>query len=164
MIGMAEPPPPRRRTAFEVTVAVLLLVMLIALIAPHVGGATDGSRRTALLANLQTIRARLEVYKMQHGDRYPDQDFIRQMLAYSNADGEMSDVASKDYPLGPYLRSIPGNSFSGICTVRIVNTPGLRHVPPQQDAGWWYNAATGEFRADLTDLHALPNGMVLNQL
>jgi type II secretory pathway pseudopilin PulG len=160
---MAEPPP-RRRTAFEVTVAVLLLVMLIALIAPHVGGATDESRRTALLANLQTIRARLEVYKMQHGDRYPDQGFIRQMLAYSNADGEMSDVASKDYPLGPYLRSIPGNTFSGICTVRIVNTPGLRHVPPQQDAGWWYNAATGEFRADLTDLHALPNGMVLNQL
>jgi type II secretory pathway pseudopilin PulG len=163
MIGMAEPPP-RRRTAFEVTVAVLLLVMLIALIAPHVGGASGDARQAALLANLQKIRACLEVYRAQHRDCYPDEGFIRQMLAYSNADGETSNVASSDYPLGPYLQSIPGNSFSGICTVRIVNTPGLRHLPPQQDAGWWYNAATGEFRADLTDLHALPNGMVLNQL
>ena len=163
MIGVAQPSR-GRRTAFEITVAVLLLVMLIALIAPHVGGASDDARRAALLANLQTIRARLEVYKVQHGDRYPNEDFIRQMLAYSSVDGETSDEASKDHPLGPYLQSMPENPFSGISQIRIVDTPGFRHVPPRQDAGWWYNAVTGEFRADLTDLHALPNGMVLNQL
>lgn len=163
MVGMAQPSR-GRRTAFEVTVAVLLLVALIALIAPHVGGASDDARQAALLANLQTIRAHLEVYKVQHRDCYPDDNLVRQMLAYSNIEGQTSDEVSKDHPLGPYLQSIPENSFSGINKIRIVNTPGLRHVPPPQDAGWWYNAATGEFRADLTDLHTLPNGMVLNQL
>ena len=163
MAGLTQPSR-TRRLLFEVAVAVVLLVILFALIAPHVGQASDDARMVVLLANLQTIRSHLEVYKVQHCGRYPDKDFIRQMLCYSNSDGETSDGPAKEYPFGPYLHAIRENPFSGMAWVRVVHSPRTRYMPPQQEAGWWYNAATGEFRADLTDLHKLPNGLAFNQL
>jgi len=152
------------RTLFEVCVAVLLVVVLIALIAPHVGRASDDARSVAILANLQTIRSRLQVYRIQHQDRWPGKDFVLQMTSPTSIDGEVADVPSAECCLGPYLRSIPENPYSGSDRVRVVNSPRSNFLPPQQDAGWWYNMATGEFRADLTDLHRLENGMVLTSL
>jgi type II secretory pathway pseudopilin PulG len=152
------------RTLLEVSVAAILVVILIALIAPHVRCASDDARAATLLADLQTIRARLLVYRIQHQDCFPGADFVLQMTSATNIDGETSDVASQEFRFGPYLRCIPENPFSGCDRVRIVNNPGSPFLPLQQDAGWWYNAATGEFRADLTDVHKLANGMILNSL
>jgi type II secretory pathway pseudopilin PulG len=149
---------------FEISIAAILLAILGALIAPHVVGASEEARGVALLADLQTVRSRLEVYKAQHRGQYPDRDFVLQMTAYSNADGETGDARSPDHPYGPYLPAIPPNPFTQSERVRVVNSPRTRFLPPMEDAGWWYNLATGEFRADLTDVHTIADGTTLNQL
>jgi hypothetical protein len=49
-------------------------------------------------------------------------------------------------------------------TVRVVNDGAAVFAAPANDGGWYFNAATGEFRADLENVHTTSDGTPLNQL
>jgi len=152
----------------EILVVVLILGILAAVVIPMFGGFSDETRAANLMANLQTIRRQMNLYRVQHNDQWPGQlgnaDLFRdQMTLFSDADGNTAAARSADFPFGPYLSEIPANALSGDNAVSIVS---VKHsfVPPMTDRGWWYNIGTGEFRAYLTNEHALPDGRLLNQL
>lgn len=157
------PPAAKGFSLVEILIVVVLLAILAAIVIPQVSNATQDARTTALLSNLQTIRSRLEVYKVQHRDRYPDERFVEQMVQYTDEAGDVNDVPDPDYPLGPYLCAIPPNPFSGDTTVEIV-TGTTPFVAPDEDGGWWYNATTGEFRAVVRADRFAPSGIPLAQL
>jgi general secretion pathway protein G len=126
-----------RRTAFtlvELLIVVIILGILAAVVVPQFSDAGEDAKLSSLTTNLQTIRGQIELYKIQHGGNYPDfATFSDQMTAGTDVDGN----AGPDF--GPYLQTIPNNPFNNLNDLAIA-LDGL--------TGWYYNALTGEFRAN----------------
>lgn len=130
-------------TLVEVLIVVIVLGILAAIVVPQFSSASDDANLSALTTNLQTIRAQIELYKIQHSGSYPTlANFTAQMTAGTDVTG----AAGTDF--GPYLMAIPPNPFSGVNTVTDT-------VPPAATLGWYYNETTGEFRANDSAAHKL---------
>jgi general secretion pathway protein G len=157
-------------TLVEILIVVIILGILAAIVIPQFTEASSEARVSNLMTNLQTIRSQLLLYKTQHLESYPTDDasghtFVEQMTQYSDQSGDVSATPSADFPFGPYLQSIPVNPISSDNTVTVVNDADVSFSAPDDDAGWWFNAATGEFRANLTDAHTTSDGTTqLNEL
>jgi len=152
-------------TLVEILIVVIILGILAAIVIPQFTQASTEARISNLRTNLQTIRSQLLLYKTQHNENYPGDDFVDQMTTYSNAAGETSDAPDADFPFGRYLQAVPINPMSGDSTVRVVSGAATA-FSADADAGWWFNSTTGEFRADLTtsDEHATADGTQFNEL
>jgi len=155
--------PTRAFTLVEILIVVVLLAILAAMTIPQFAQASSDSRAAALMSDIQTMRRQIQLYRAEHGDAYPTIEIVAQMTQYSDAAGNTSATSDTAHPHGPYLTAFPKNPISGIATVHFVTDVRLRFIPSQTDAGWWYNAATGELRADLTNSHTLPSGLIMNQ-
>lgn len=128
-------------TLVELLVVVLLLGVLSAVALPMLRAQTNEHRSAALVANLNLIRRSIDMYRVQHENRPPDEDFVVQLTGTTNFDG------SPGTKYGPYVRNgIPCNPFNGLDTVAIVETlPAFA----SGDYGWFYVTSTGEFRANV---------------
>jgi len=150
-------------TLFEILVVVILLGILAAIVIPQYWGITTEASTANLRENLSKIRAHIQVYRNQHA-RHPDGDRLgEQMTQATNFNGEVSEVCDAEHPYGPYLEQMPANPVSSQRTIRVASGVDVSFSPPAADGGWWYNEATGEFRADLTDRHADGDGVLFNQ-
>jgi len=84
----------------------------------------DAQANSNLISQLQSIRAQLELYKLQHNDNYPDfHKYGWKQLTYkTNNKGQISDqtkeVASALY--GPYFLSPPTNPLTKSSEVLVV--------------------------------------------
>ena len=155
----------RAFTLVEILIVVIILGILAAIVIPQFTEASTEARISNLRTNLQTIRSQLLLYKTQHLEIYPGATFTTQMTQYSDLAGAVSATPDTDHPFGPYLQSIPINPFSGVNTMRIV-TGASTVFSCSDDAGWYFNSTTGEFRADLTtaDEHKTADGTQFNAL
>ena len=156
-------------TLVEILIVVIILGILAAIVIPQFTEASQEARVSNLMTNLQTIRSQLLLYKTQHLEVYPGDAadpavFGNQMTQYTNVSGGVSATPAATHPFGPYLQSVPVNPMSGDNTVAIVNNAATAFAAPAADAGWWFNMATGEFRANLTDTHTTSDGTKLNEL
>lgn len=156
-------------TLVEILIVVIILGILAAIVIPQFTEASSEARISNLMTNLQTIRSQLLLYKTQHLEQYPgdasDADvFAQQMTQYTDVNGNTSATPDSDHPFGPYLQSIPANPLSGDNTVTVVDDADTAFAAPETDGGWWFNKATGEFRANLTDAHTTSDGTKLNEL
>lgn len=149
---------------FAVALAIVLGLCFAAMLRPQFTEADRELQISNLMTNLMTVRSQLLLYKTQHYERFPGPDFVRRMTMFSDAQGNVSPVETDTHVYGPYLQSIPVNPMTGSREVEVVSDPHASFTPPQEDGGWWYNAATGEFRADLTDAHKAADGTPLNRL
>lgn len=128
-------------TLVEVLIVVIVLGILAAIVVPQFSSASEDANLSALTTNLQTIRAQLELYRLQHNGNYPTlANFVAQMTAGTTVTG----AAGTDF--GPYLLTIPPNPFNGVNTVTNTGTPAA-------NLGWYYNETTGEFRANDSVAH-----------
>jgi hypothetical protein len=124
------------------------------------------------MTNLQTVRSQLLLYKTQHLENLPasaagedGDDFAAQMTQYTDVDGAVSALPDSDFPFGPYLQTIPVNPVSGDNTVTVVQDGATAFAAPAADGGWWFNSASGQFRANLTDARTATDGTTkLNEL
>jgi len=124
----------RAFTLIEVLIVVIILGILAAVVIPQFSDASSDAKLSALQTNLQTIRSQLQLYKMQHKDKWPAlATFGKQMTAGTKADG----TAGTDY--GPYLLSIPNNPYTDTNTV----TAGVA-----DSSAWYYDEKAGTFRAN----------------
>ncbi len=130
----------RAFTLVEVLIVVIVLGILAAIVVPQFSSASDDANTSALKTNLQSIRAQLELYKLQHNSSYPTlASFTAQMTAGTDADG----AAGTDF--GPYLMTVPTNPFTNVNTVT--------DEAAGAGKGWYYNEDTGEFRANDSATH-----------
>ena len=107
------------------------------IVAPDFSARGTGAEEAHFLADLQTIRCQLELYKIQHNEQLPPTD--------SFASFEQALTTKDGLDRGPYLVAMPNNPFSGDRTVRFEegqNTAG------EDSAGWVFNRETGAFNAD----------------
>ena len=97
----------------------------------------------SLESTLQTVRSQLELYRIQHNDKYPAMTQLTGwsvLLHRTDALGNISASA----PFGPYLQQQPCNPFTG--NFSIVPTGH-----PTPDSGWTYNEKTGELHAVVSE-------------
>jgi len=118
-------------TLIEILIVVMILAILGSVVIAHFNDVSEDSRESNLQTNLQSIRAQLELYKMQHNDAYPT-DITKQLTNKTDVDG----VVDPNGVYGPYLPEFPANPYIED-PVKAVKTSGA------SGEGWNYNAATG---------------------
>jgi general secretion pathway protein G len=159
-------------TLVEILIVVIILGILAAIVIPQFTEASGEARVSNLMTNLQTIRSQLLLYKTQHLETLPasgngqdGDDFADQMTQYTDVDGNVNATPDSDFPYGPYLQSVPVNPVSGSNTVTVVQDGATAFAAPDADGGWWFNSASGQFRANLTDVRTTTDGTTkLNEL
>jgi general secretion pathway protein G len=128
----------------EMFVVVVLLGIFSAMAVPRFSRASQQARLNDLISNLQEVRSQMELYRIQHQDRFPgqadacgqvDRDLFLRELTLKGDDG-----------LGPYLQQIPRNAYNTLDTITFVTDPAARPTGTE-GTGWWFNSATGQFRA-----------------
>ncbi len=98
-------------------------------------GNTSGETKiTAVKTTLQTVRAQLETYRLQHREKFPSFTAWKdQMTQKTNADGTTD--ANGRY--GPYLTQMPVNPMD--------NSTALSNTQ-NGSGGWSYDETTGSFK------------------
>jgi general secretion pathway protein G len=135
-------------TLVEVLIVVIVLGILAAIVVPQFSNATTDANMSSMKTNLQIIRGQLQLYKIQHGDAYPNAPtgtptFAAQMTGTTNSSGATGTGAS--YPYGPYLQNIPNNPYTN------TNTIGEK---ADYSTAWYYDITTGTFKANDSATHA----------
>jgi general secretion pathway protein G len=113
------------------------------IVAPDFSARGTGVEEARFLADLQTVRCQLELYKIQHNEQLPPTE--------SYASFERALTAKGADNRGPYLQTMPTNPFNGDSTVRFENS---QNTAGSGKAGWVVNTGTGVFQADDSAEHA----------
>ncbi len=150
-------------TLVEILIVVVILAILAAIVIPQFTEASDQARANALIDDLRTIRSQIQLYTVQHRDTLPTNQLVNQLTRWSTISGATRTRPSATYRFGPYVQAFPKNPISGISTVRFRTLASQTFSPQAADGGWWYNTATGEFRANLRNIWLAEDGTRLNQ-
>jgi type II secretory pathway pseudopilin PulG len=140
---------------------VVTIIGIIAAIAvPRVTSASNNAARNALDATLANVRKTIDTYYAEH-DRFPgydpangspnDDQFVKQLIMYSDAQGRTNAMPSAPYIFGPYLRApFPVNPANKLRTVRVKADP-TSPDPADGSVGWVAVLSTGDFGVSATD-------------
>lgn len=143
-----------RRNAFtlvEVLIVVVILAILAGTVIPQFTASSDDAKDSAALYNLHTLRAQIELYKVQHNGTPPalTSGAFPQLTLATDSDGNTGQPGDT-YPFGPYLASgVPPNPLTGTPTVTAVAT-----IPPSTESGtggWLYHEDSGQIFIDDDD-------------
>lgn len=156
-------------TLVELLIVTIILAILAAIVVPQFAATTDDARQSAYDANLNGLRAAVELYRQQH-TVYPgnvaatattcvnganeaaavgDAAFVTQMTRYTNAAGQAcTGTDPAQFRFGPYLKDgIPNNPLGTTNTVTVVNT-GVLGLASGGTGGWRFDSVTGELIGD----------------
>lgn len=136
----------------EILLIVIILGILASIIVPQYSTASEDTKISLLINEMQNMRWQIQLYKNQHKETLPTANglsFTDAMTKYTYADGS---IAKEQKPgndvFGPYLKKMPVNPF--------VNDPSAASKvkcgteTPQADgsSGWFFNTKTGAFSAN----------------
>lgn len=151
-------------TLVEILIVVIILGILAAVVIPQFSDASDDTRAASTMTDLKTIRAQVQLYKAQHSEVWPV-DFANQMTNFTDVAGNTNATQTAVFRFGPYMLRVPSNPYTGFDTVTTVNDPAAVYAGAADLLqGWWYNAATGEFRCHVPDTLADSGGVQINQM
>jgi len=132
-------------TWIEVAIVGIVLAVLAALVVPPFSQAGLDPREKELRAAVQIVQGQIEMYRLQHENRYPTlSQFVEQMTQPTNSLGEPGPAKTSGLDCGPYLTCIPANPYKGTNDVA-----GDRRTV----SAWYYNERTGEFRPNHVGAH-----------
>lgn len=144
--------PSRRFAAFtliELVIVVVIIGILAAIAVPRMSRGATAAGDSALTANLTQLRNAVEMFQAEHGGTYPTlADAPQAITQFSNVAGTTfkdtkDELAGVIY--GPYLRAVPvlpvgPNKGKSDFIAALGGT-----------AGWVYDAASGQIRANVPD-------------
>lgn len=158
-------------TLIELLIVVIIIAILAAIAIPQFSNTSSDAQESALDANLSTVRSAIELYRVQHNNKYPSQvaatgasatdckgtagvgqvdkkeAFVEQLTYYSNAAGATCSQAGTGFIYGPYLRAMPAEPISNKADVEVVLAAGAAE-PSAATGGWRFNNVTGKFQAN----------------
>ena len=116
-------------TLVEILIVVIILGILAAIVIPQFTSASQEARESSAMSLLQTIRSQIELYKLQHGDKWPTTsgDAVAAEMNWASLTGVTPyGNPSKDY--GPYLQDTPVNPLNGSDTIAAAPALGVGFV------------------------------------
>jgi general secretion pathway protein G len=147
-------------TLVEILIVVIILGILAAIVIPQFSSASNDARESALASDLQTLRSQLELYNIQHLDKYPDQvstdggqnwtqdtsgaNFVTRLTGTTDEYGQTSGST-----YGPYMQTFPTNAFNDKSTVRVDGAAAGANTD-----GWQFNSTSGRMSPDDNATHA----------
>ncbi len=158
-------------TLIELLIVVIIIAILAAIAIPQFSNTSSDAQESALDANLATVRSAIELYRVQHNNRYPsvavssggetacttaggvlgtgaintEAAFRDQLTGYSNLAGQTCTVSATGFIYGPYLRTMPAEPINNNTAIAIVTTAGAAE-PSAATGGWRFNNVTGKFQ------------------
>jgi prepilin-type N-terminal cleavage/methylation domain-containing protein len=154
-------------TLIELLIVVIIIAILAAIAIPQFSSTSSDAQEAALDANLNTLRSAVELYRLQHGNKYPsavasaggadcttvkgvgkineDVSFKEALTKLSNVKGETCDAnpSGGAYVYGPYLREVPAEPVT-LSTAIKIDTTATNVVPAAATGGWQFNNVTGQ--------------------
>lgn len=149
-------------TLVEVIIVVTILGILAAVVIPTFQGQTTSARESTAKDSLKTMRAQIELYKLQHDGvppGYADGNPVGEMLleyqftATTTVAGvvSLSKIPSAPYLYGPYVRELPENPFNNLTNiVYVAEATDFSAAVDGTSSGWLYKKETGEIRINWT--------------
>ena len=157
-------------TLVELLIVVIILAILAAIVIPQFSSSTTDAQEAALDSNLNALRSAIELYKAQHGGKYPgqvaatgatcsvgsagtgaidtSQAMISQLTLFSDATGKTCTGAATQTTLGPYLRKgfpvEPINNKGSVAADIAIQITGAALAPSAATGGWAYDNKTGQ--------------------
>jgi general secretion pathway protein G len=141
-------------TLVEILIVVVILGILAAIVIPQFTEASTEAKTSSLVTDLQTVRAQIELYKIQHLDQQPGTttgvDFETAMTTYTMQDGSAAATQAPGAGVyGPYLGKVPSNPFIADPAIADDVTEAATGAAPGDDSsGWFFNTTTGKFQAN----------------
>ncbi len=138
----------------DVVIAVALIALLAACAGPRLSRASAEKRLPAMIDDLQKMRCQIELYRIEHDGLLPGQTMVGEDVtceSFVNALTEPDNVKAE-----PYLREIPANPFIDDDTADGITIVNCLDIEPcgGGHTGWWFNVASGEFRANDCGFHS----------
>lgn len=132
-------------TLVEILIVVIILGILAAIVIPQFTQASQDARESALASDLQTLRSQIELFKVQHLDKYPTDiagvtdsaTFVAQLTSKTNNDGTTTGTPT----LGPYMLQFPTNAFVASNGDKVTIGTGN---PGGGATGWYFNKTSGK--------------------
>ena len=90
-------------TLVEILIVVIILGILAAIVIPTFTNSAQDARRSALASTVQSVRAQIELYKLQHGDTLPD--LVTSWAPFTGT----STFGGTTF--GPYMQAAPENQL-----------------------------------------------------
>lgn len=156
-------------TLIELLIVVIIIAILAAIAIPQFSNTSSDAQEASLDANLATMRSAIELYRVQHRNKYPGllasaagtdcstsgkgvgtakdvSSFKEALTKFSDIDGKTCDVnpAGGGYVYGPYLRAIPDEPITPKKDIVLVEDVA-NAVPTAATGGWRFNMTTGQF-------------------
>lgn len=154
----------RQRNAFtlvELVMVVTIIGVIAAIAVPRLSNASANASANALQATLANVRKAIDCYYAEH-DSFPgyapgtstpsNDDFVDQLVRYSDRRGNTSDSYGSPFIFGPYIRKpFPANPINRLRTVH-VKAQKADGNPADGTVGWIAVLATGDFGISATDV------------
>jgi len=156
----------RRKRGFsllELVIVVVILGIIAAIAIPRMSRGTAGAADSALESDLAILRNAIDLFAAEHGGNHPTAaKFVEQLTQYTDDKHTTDPVATKDtdHIYGPYLREIPTlpvGANKGKTTIT-TTAPGASAA----DAGWYYDASTGNVKANCANSETDDAGTAYN--
>lgn len=155
----------RRSGAFsliELVIVVVIIGIIAAIAIPRLSRGASGAADSATAGDLSVLRNAVDLYATEHGGTYPAvATFSDQLTLYTDSSGTTSATKTASAIYGPYLRKVPPLPV-GTNKNSTVIVDGSSGSAGGSAGGWFYNASTGEIKANTADTEKDTAGKAYN--
>ncbi len=108
-----------------------------------------------MVDDLQRMRCQIELYRIEHDGLLPGQTAPGDDVTCDAFINALTESAGPG--LEPYLREIPANPFVADDSADDITIVNCMDIEPcgGGHTGWWFNVASGEFRANNSRFHSV---------
>src|SRR2546423_13054463 len=104
-------------TLVEILIVVIILGILAAIVIPQFTNASNDARKSNVVSQLQTLRAQIELYKLQHKDAIPllmtgGGGQWDAFLKYTDINGGVAAAKEASHIYGPYYQHQAGHPLA----------------------------------------------------
>ena len=128
----------------ELVIVIVIIGVIAAIAVPRISRGAKGASDAAMIADLATMRASLDLYSAEHAGAFPTvAAFAAQMTTFSNEAGGTNATLDAAHIYGPYLKVVPGLPIKGTGTTGGAKGDTGIAAADALTIGWLYTASSG---------------------